>query len=99
MTKLEQKLIELGYILDYEKQEMYVGGVWIYRHYLKPCNKYFHLKIVYEIQTNSKTYTLFPIKEPKFIWQISKYTKLREQAFNQLQKDLEVLKNDSNDRV
>jgi hypothetical protein len=92
MTKLEQKLIELGYELNYEKQESNLCGVWIYRDYLKPCNKYFHLEIVYEIQTNSKTYTLFPIKEPKFIWQISKYTKLREQAFNQLQNDLKELK-------
>ena len=97
MTKLEEKLLKLGYELDYEKQESNLCGVWIYRHYLKPCNKYFHLKIVIEVQTNSKTYTLFPIKEPKFIWQISKYTKLREQAFNQLQKDLEVLKECEND--
>lgn len=44
MTKLENKLLELGYELDYEKQESNVCGVWIYRHYLKPCNKYFHLK-------------------------------------------------------
>ena len=92
MSKLENKLLELGYELDFEKQESNLCGVWVYRHYLKPCNKYFHLKIVLEIQTNSKTYTLVQIKEPKFIWQISKYTKLHEQAFNQLKSDLEVLK-------
>lgn len=94
MNKLKEKLIELGYELDFEKQESNICGLRIYRHYLKPCNKYFHLKIIFEIQTNSKTYTLFPIKEPKFIWQIRKYNKLRQQAFNQLRTDLEVLKNE-----
>ena len=92
MIKLKEKLIELGYELDFEKQESNLCGVWIYRHYLKPCNKYFHLKIVIEVQTKSKTFTLFPIKEPKFIWQVRKYNKLRQQALNQLQNDLEVLK-------
>ena len=96
MTKVEEKLIKLGYVLDYEKQESNLCGLWIYRHYLKPCNKYFHLKIVHEIQTRRTTCTLSQIKEPKFIWQISKYTKLREQAFNQLQQDLEVLKDYEN---
>lgn len=92
MTKLEQKLIELGYELDYETLESNICGLWIYRHYLKPCNKYFHLKIVFEIQTNSITSGFFPIKAPKFIWQSIKYNKLFKQAYNQLQNDLEVLK-------
>ena len=96
MSKLEEKLIMLGYELDYETLESNINGLWIYRHYLKPCNKYFHLKIIFEIQTNSITYSLFPIKTPKFIWQSIKYNKLYNQAFNQLQKDLEVLKDENN---
>ena len=92
MTKQEKKLLELGYELDYETLESNLCGLWIYRHYPKPCNKYFHLKIVFEIQTNSITYSLFPIKTPKFIWQSIKYNKLYKQAFNRLQQDLEVLK-------
>ena len=92
MTNIQQKLLELGYELDYEKQESNLCGVRIYRHYLKPCNKYFHLRIIIEVQTKSKTFTLDEIKTPKFKWQVGKYNKLRKQAFNQLQSDLkEVL--------
>ena len=91
MTNLEQKLLELGYELNYETLESNINGLWIYRHYLKPCNKYFHLKIIFEIQTNSITYSLFPIKTPKFIGQSIKYNKLYNQAFNTLQSDLKEL--------
>ena len=94
MTKLERKLCELGYELDYETQERHyeMCCLRIYRHYLKPCNKYFHLKIVFEITTGSITSGFFPIKAPKFIWQSIKYNKLFKQAFNQLQNDLKELK-------
>lgn len=97
MTKLEEKLIELGYQLDVEKQEINLCGVYIYRQYLKPYNKYFHLKIIYELTTKSINYAPYPIKTPKFKWQNVNYNKLNQQAFNQLQKDLEVLKDEKLD--
>ena len=82
MTKLEEKLIELGY----EKREVFYQNNDIYRtKYIKSVNNVSYIEInVYE------KYTYSVINEYAITDQ-SQIDKI-QQAFNEMQKDLEILK-------
>ena len=82
MTKLEQKLIELGY----EKREVFYQNNDIYRtKYIKSVNNVSYIEInVYESYTYS-VINEYSITDQSIIDKI-------QQAFNTMQKDLGILK-------
>lgn len=82
MTKLEEKLIELGY----EKREVFYQNNDIYRtKYIKSVNNVSYIEInVYENYTCS-VINEYSITDQSIIDKI-------QQSFNTMQKDLEVLK-------
>ena len=82
MTKLEQKLIELGY----EKREVFYQNNDIYRtKYIKSVNNVSYIEInVYESYTYS-VINEYSITDQSIIDKI-------QQAFDEMQKDVEVLK-------
>ena len=86
MTKLEEKLIELGY--QYYNDDFAKITTW-YKH-MNDCDIKIQIDYVSEqiIYTNIQYWTSVFSNQ----YQIDNL----QQAFNQLQKDLEVLKNDNN---
>ena len=93
MTKLEQKLIELGYVID---NISYISGKVGYKSYIKPFKEcYIEVRIYPNFITRK-----FDMKR-KFTAHIEidfkgfakqEFIDNLQQAFNEMQNDLEVLK-------
>lgn len=88
MTKLEEKLIELGYELEVIKDEW--ANIYIY-HFEKYI-KYYNNSLVIQLSEEKKIISFYVVNSGLF----DDTTDINnlQQAFNQLQNDLEVLKQD-----
>lgn len=83
MTKLEEKLIKLGYVYDHERSYEYEIFFW------KPYFEFVHIKINIE---RGENHINFAGVESVGIIQEQQDIDNLQQAFNQLQQDLEVLR-------
>lgn len=95
MTKLEEKLIQLGYefIIDVEIDSIYINSIWEKWFFWKPHKDYpityqFKLRIFLKKDDN-RTFDYYIHTD--CVREQYQITAL-QQAFNQLQNDLEVLK-------
>ena len=89
MTKLEQKLIELGYVLDnveYYKNEPLFSK---YEKYFKHCR--IVASVCHKIENQCDSYNLY-VKADTDSFAIKVFLDSLQQAFNEMQKDLEILK-------
>ena len=89
MTKLEEKLLELGYVLDnveFFRNEVLFSN---YEKYFKHCR--IVAGVCPKIEETSKQYHLF-IKADTNRFAYQEFIDNLQQAFNEMQKDLAILK-------